>query len=153
MVPVREVMESSRLTRGMKEEFVVILTDIAELLRFSKGENVIREDGRDRDLYLLVDGKVSINLFVPGTLDRMESIVTLRSGQLFGEFALIDAAPRSASVRADTDIAVYKFTAEKLIQACENDYEFGYRLMQNLAAILASRIRDTTLLVRNNIVW
>ena len=83
----------------------------------------------------------------------MEPIVSLRAGQAFGEFSLIDSAPRSATVRADTDITVYKINAEKLIAECEVDFEFGYRLMQNLAGILSSRIRDTTLLVRNNIIW
>ncbi len=153
MIPLEEILKASGLTRSMKDEFVATLIEFTELQHFAKDQTVIHEDSRDRDMFILVEGKVSINLFVPGTLDRMESIVTLRAYQVFGEFSLIDGAPRSAAVKADTDIVVYRLSAEKLLHYCETNCEFGYRLMQNLAAILAARIRDTTLLVRNNIIW
>ncbi|MDK9700974.1 MAG: cyclic nucleotide-binding domain-containing protein [bacterium] len=150
---VRGLLEGARLLKGMSESQITAIGNLAQKVHFSRGEKIILEDGRDRDFYIVAEGKVSITLFVPGSLDRMESIISLRAGQIFGEFAVIDGAPRSASVQADTEVAVFRFHAEDVIKLCETDFEFGYRLMHNLGAILASRIRDTTLLVRNNIIW
>lgn len=148
-----EILRTSGISKGMSEKFIEYVTSLAELKEYPKEAVIIHEDARDRDVFVLVEGKVSINLYVPGSLDRMESIITLRANQVFGEFALIDGAPRSASVRADTTVKCYRINGLKLLEKCETDPDFGYRLMNNLAAILASRIRDTTLLVRNNIIW
>jgi hypothetical protein len=42
---------------------------------------------------------------------------------------------------------------ERLISMCDNYPELGYRVMRNLAADLAFKIRGTDLLIREQLLW
>jgi CRP-like cAMP-binding protein len=150
MDPILQLLDQSGLTNGMNESMAKQIAALAVKQTYKTGTSILFEDARGRECYLIVEGKVSVNLYIPGSLDRVEPLINLRKSQIFGEFSLIDGAPRSASIRADSDVVVYQFESEKLLQICRENYEFGYHFMKNLAMIIASRLRDTTLIVRNN---
>lgn len=150
---LRKLLEHSGLVTDLSEEQKRKIEECAQLLEYKKGEIIISEGGRDRDLYIIAEGKVSINLLLPGAMDKMEAIISMRSGQLFGEFSLLDNAPRSATVRAETDVFVYKFNSEQFLNLCKNDTQLGFLVMRNIAVLLAARLRDTTLLMRNTLMW
>ena len=81
-------------------------------------------------------------------------IATLRRGQSFGEVALVDEGLRSATARAaqkDTNLMV--ISRDKLIMLCETYPQLGYRLMYNLAADLAMKIRNTDLRIRDQLLY
>jgi len=82
------------------------------------------------------------------------TIATLRRGQSFGEVALVDEGLRSASARCsrqDTHLIV--IPRDKLMLLCDTYPQLGYRLMRNLAADLAMKIRHTDLQVREQLTW
>jgi CRP-like cAMP-binding protein len=64
------------------------------MIRFSDGAPIIRAGTPGDALYVVVDGKVSVQR---GGLPS----VALGIGSFFGEMALFDDSPRSASVVAD----------------------------------------------------
>ncbi|MCX7835260.1 MAG: cyclic nucleotide-binding domain-containing protein [bacterium] len=150
---LRNILEHCGLILDLSEEQKLQVEALPKKLKFNKGDVIIAEGGRDRDLYIIAEGKVSINLLLPGSVDKMEAIITLRVGQMFGEFALLDNAPRSATVRAETDVIVYKFDAEEFLELCKKDTQLGFLLMKNIAILLTARIRETTLLMRNTLLW
>jgi CRP-like cAMP-binding protein len=64
--------------------------------------------------------------------------------------ALVDGGVRSASVRAaDKSTRVIFLPRKKLMMLCETYPELGYRVMFNLAADLAQKIRNTDLKLRD----
>src|SRR5258706_11629880 len=84
------------------------LRRIAPALRgesYAKGEQVITEGERGDSAYLILSGEAAIV-----TTDLIGEQVVLRTfgaGAVFGEVALVDGAPRTATVRAMTDLEVY----------------------------------------------
>ena len=81
-------------------------------------------------------------------------IATLRRGQSFGEIALVDQGLRSASaktVHENTHLLI--IPRDKLIAVCEENPDLGYRLMLNLAADLALKIRSSGLLIREEFLY
>jgi CRP-like cAMP-binding protein len=77
------------------------------------------------------------------------ALTELRQGQIIGEVALVDEGTRSATVKVSEDNTyLLKISRERLMMLCDNYPELGYKLMKNLAADLAFKIRNTDLTVR-----
>jgi len=128
----------------------------------SKASQVIFEENSAGDeLYVIVNGEVDILLnpaLIQSTTTERPSrpltIVTLRRGQIFGEIALVDQGLRSASAHCTSKKArLLIIPADRLIKLCDNYPDLGYRLMRNIAAELAFKIRGTDLLIREQLLW
>jgi CRP-like cAMP-binding protein len=82
------------------------------------------------------------------------TIATLRRGQSFGEVALVDQGLRSATARcAQHNTHLLLIPREKLMTLCDTYPQLGYRLMRNLAADLALKIRNTDLRIREELLY
>lgn len=120
------------------------LEKVAELCReqtYNAGDLIFREKDKSSELYLIQDGHVEITLDVPepGT---EQSIVTLGKGQIFGEMALLDEGPRTASARCITDgTRLWVANRADFISLCERDTSIGFVVMRNIAADLSFKLR------------
>ncbi len=77
------------------------LNDLAERIRlrpFRRSEVIFRKDDPGTHLYLVLDGAVKITL--PGEFGQEALVAIIRPGEFFGELALFDRSPRSASAVA-----------------------------------------------------
>ena len=125
---------------------------------FHAGETIFEENNSSKELYVIVQGEINI-LVDPGLVGnkgKSEKIViaTLRRGQSFGEIALVDEGLRSATAEArDKDTRLLVIPRDKLIMLCDTYPQLGYRLMYNLAADLAMKIRNTDLRIREKVLY
>jgi CRP-like cAMP-binding protein len=125
------------------------------------GETIFEENSASDELYVIASGEVDI-LVNPaliqsagtGQASRPLTIVTLRRGQTFGEIALVDQGLRSASARcASKKAQLLIVPRDRLIKLCDSYPDMGYRLMRNIAADLAFKIRGTDLTIREQLLW
>ncbi|HEY3310166.1 MAG TPA: cyclic nucleotide-binding domain-containing protein [Anaerolineales bacterium] len=122
------------------------------------GETIFEESSNSKELYIIVQGEVDI-LINPAIVSGKEKpekvcIATMRRGQSFGEIALVDEGLRSATARVrDKDARLLVIPREKLIMLCETYPQVGYRLMFNLAADLAMKMRNTDLRFREKVLY
>jgi len=83
-------------------------------LRLSKNEFLFRQDDPPTSAFLIEEGRVQIVLERVGAID-VERVLAIRGpGDIVGEMAIIDHAPRSASVRALEDCVILPITADQL---------------------------------------
>ncbi len=127
---------------------------------FAGGEYIIQENTHTKELYIISEGEVEVVVNPalvgkPGSETKPEGVVaTLRRGQSFGEIALVDEGFRSASVRATGKRThVVLIPREKLMMLCETYPQLGYRLMYNLAADLAMKMRNLDLRIREELLY
>ncbi len=127
--------------------------------RHYQASDVIFEENTPGDeMYVIASGEVQIQVD-PSLIGRdsttgPHTIATLRRGQSFGEVSLVDEGLRSASARCsmqDTHLIV--IPRDKLMLLCDTYPQLGYKLMRNLAADLAMKIRHTDLQVREKLTW
>lgn len=124
---------------------------------YNEGDEIFPENSRSKELYVIAQGEVDILIHrsASGEEDKKgTSVARLRRGQSFGEVALVDEGLRSASACAvlkDTRLLVIQ--RDKLIMLCETYPQLGYRLMYNLAADLAMKIRNTDLRIREQVLY
>jgi len=127
--------------------------------RHYQADDVLFEENTPGDeMYIIASGEVQIQVD-PALIDGSDNtgattIATLRRGQSFGEVALVDEGLRSASARcSQQDTHLIVIPRDKLMLLCDTYPQLGYRLMRNLAADLAMKIRHTDLQVREQITW
>ncbi len=80
------------------------LGDLAGRIRlraFRRGEVIFRKDDPATHLYLVLEGAVKIAL--PGEFGQEALVAIMRPGEFFGELALVDRTPRSATAVALED--------------------------------------------------
>ena len=136
-----------------------LVANICQEATFQKDDLIFKENSGSKELYVVVKGEVDIVVdpSLVGTMQEgMENrvIATMRRGQSFGEVALVDEGLRSASACASQpDTRLLIIPRDKLIMLCDTYPQLGYRLMYNLAADLAMKMRNTDLRIREQLLY
>src|SRR5260221_11761309 len=137
-----------------------LIASICEERHFQTGDMIFQENTAGAELFVIANGEVEIQVdpaligVVPKENAGPRTIATLRRGQSFGEVALVDEGRRSASARcAQHGTHLIAVSRNKLMLLCDTDPLLGYRLMRNLAADLAMKIRNTDLQVPEQLWW
>jgi CRP-like cAMP-binding protein len=95
------------------------------------GETIFKEGEEAKELYVIKAGKVEIQLG-----NRL--LATLDANDIFGEMALIDASPRSATAIAKTDVALVPVSKKDFVALVSRAPTFALDVM----SMLARRLRD-----------
>ena len=85
------------LFAGCSRSELEAVSRVADELWFAPGRVIMQQGTPGRELVVLVDGEVTIER-------NGKKIATRRSGDFFGELALVTGRPRSASVIAATEL-------------------------------------------------
>jgi CRP-like cAMP-binding protein len=91
-------------------------------------------------MYVLEHGSVSV---LRGWQGRATLLRQLVAGDCFGEMALLDLFPRSASVQADADCQAIELTAAHLYRLYEVDPAQFAMIQMNIAREMSRRLRVT----------
>lgn len=102
---------------------------------YVQGEVILREHEPGDDLYLLVEGHVDV-LRGAGTPGEMV-LNRLGSGAYFGEMAVLDGTPRSATIVAVGPVRVLVLEGERLRELVHEMPELAFDLLR----VLAERVR------------
>ena len=135
-----------------------LVSSITEERTFEPNDIIFEENTPGDELSIIADGEVAIQVN-PALLGKdsgigSQTIATLRRGQSFGEVSLVDEGLRSAQAKAtDEGARLVVIPRDKLMRLCDSYPQLGYRLMRNLAADLAMKIRNTDLQVREYLTW
>lgn len=124
---------------------------------YQAGDVIFEENTPGDEMYVIANGEVQIQVN-PSLIGRestqSHTIATLRRGQSFGEVSLVDEGLRSASARcSQQDTHLIVIPRDKLMLLCDTYPQLGYKLMRNLAADLAMKMRHTDLQVRDQLTW
>lgn len=135
-----------------------MIASISAEKSYKEGDVIFEENKPSLTLYVIADGEVEIQvdskLIGKASGDGPQTIATLRRGQSFGEVALVDQGLSSARARcAKPDTRLILITHSRLLKLCDSYPDLGYRLMRNLAADLAMKIRNTDLQMREYLTW
>ena len=89
----------------------------------------------------ILEGAVRISREVGGMGE--EALAVLRTGDAFGEMALIDATPRSADAKAHERCRLLVVTRDALEEVLFLRKDLAYEVLWNFVKILTARLRET----------
>ena len=99
-------------------------------LSFTDGEYLFREGESGQYAYIVNSGKIEITKI---SANGEDVLVTLEPPSLFGEMALIDGSPRSASARAKGDTIITEVTSAAFDQYIKKNPEAAVRIMKGIS--------------------
>lgn len=124
---------------GIAPEVLQLLVERAGLVDIANGDFFFREGSSGKSAFALENGRVSIHKQWDGVDYQLRE---LGPGDCFGEVALLDFGPRSASVRAERDCCAIELTARDLLSIAESHSEAFAMIYMNLGRELSRRLRQ-----------
>lgn len=124
------VLKSTALFAETPENIITELVGIVKEEFVSKDELIFQKGDSGSSMYIIYEGEIKIH-------DGPKTFATLGSKDFFGELALLDPEPRSASATATTDTLLLKLEEDDAYELMEERTE----VLKSIMRILCRRIR------------
>jgi CRP/FNR family cyclic AMP-dependent transcriptional regulator len=132
-----ELLRTIPLFEGLAEDDLRALANTVVHRSFHAGQSIFEQGDRGSEMYIVAEGHVNIHL--PGDASRRVSLKDIGRGEYFGELALFDDKPRSASALATTEAVLLELTRQTL-----SDYlERRPRAAMAILRTMGERLRQT----------
>ncbi|MBN2147756.1 MAG: cyclic nucleotide-binding domain-containing protein [Anaerolineales bacterium] len=124
---------------------------------YHQGDMIFDENSPSKEIYIILEGTVHI-LVNPDPFHREgqepHCISRLSHGQCFGEVALVDQGLRSAAAQCGSPTCkLLVIDRDHFLDLLRSDLDMGFTILYNLATDLCLKIRRTTFVVRENLLY
>ena len=124
-------LESVNLFRSLVPDELRALRAITQERRFTAGSEIFREGDPGDGVFVLSDGLVEISGLVSGGARRVFS--QLGPGEIFGEMAVIEHRPRSATATALKDTSVYFIPRDEMLALLQRSPGPAFNVLQEIS--------------------
>ena len=131
------LLRSIPLFEGLSEDDLQALGAALERRPFKAGTMIFEQGDGGTSMYIVESGDINIHL--PGDASRRISLKDIARGEYFGELALFDEKPRSASALATTDTVLLELHRDTL----EGYLERRPRVAMAILRTMSERLRET----------
>ncbi|MGE0790656.1 MAG: Stp1/IreP family PP2C-type Ser/Thr phosphatase [Sandaracinaceae bacterium] len=133
-----EVLHKMPLFRHLTYQELVRVLNITEVKQYDTDNAVVEEGDEGDKLFIVLTGSVRVH--------SGEAIFThLGPGQHFGEMALVDKAPRSASVSAAAPSKLLAIRRRDFFDIIRKDHAIAVKLLWSFLGVLTQRLRTTNM--------
>lgn len=115
------------------------IAGIVHRRHYTKGEYVFYQGDPGLGMYVVEKGKVGI--MVEGDDGSQKEVTEMTDGAFFGEIALLDESPRSATVIVKDDSQLIGFFRPDLFEVIEKTPKTGLKIVMKLAEMIGERLR------------
>ncbi|HIC89596.1 MAG TPA: Crp/Fnr family transcriptional regulator [Anaerolineae bacterium] len=126
---------------GLDMDQITILARSADEVTVETGHYFFHEGEELSSFYIILEGAVAIVFELPQH-DREIVISTLGPGDVFAWSGLVPPHSSTASGKALTWCRVLSFDCREIRKSFEEDWHFGYLMMEKAAQVIRGRLRD-----------
>jgi glutaminase len=135
-------IESYDLFRGLTAEEIEVITGLLEHRSYRQGEVMVEIGSEAREVFLIQRGSATITIPLANGAQRRLGVFS--AGMAFGEVAMLDGAPRSAVVIAETEVECHLLKQDKFEALEQTHPRIKVTLLRNMALGLARLLRKAT---------
>ncbi|OGR46066.1 MAG: hypothetical protein A2X34_03835 [Elusimicrobia bacterium GWC2_51_8] len=129
-----------RLFEGIKKRSLIHVLENLQERTYLKGETIFTQGDIGRALFLVFSGKIALSRLDPAT-QKSATIAEVNPGEFFGEMALLEEMPRTATACALEETRVFMLFKIKLESLLFTRPKIGVIIASQLASILSARLR------------
>jgi CRP-like cAMP-binding protein len=136
---VIEFLLETDLFKSLEPDELAEIVQIMQLQRFRPEQPIFREGEDGNAWYVIYDGEAKVEKRDPFSPAR--EVATLGPHACFGEMAILDDSPRSASIVAVVDTTAFRFPSPMFQMLLEEESVAAYKLIHAMAKTLCERQR------------
>lgn len=108
-----------------------------------KDEHVFEEGEPGDAMYFILSGEAAVLKTVDREKKEFKSLGIIAEGEFFGEMALFDNQPRSATVMARTDLELLRISRHDLLELPDMDAGTATSVLSSMIVVLSKRLRES----------
>lgn len=137
----KPLLRSIALFEGLAEDDIDALAGALERRTFDAGAMIFAQGDAGTAMYIVASGNV--NIYLPSSVSHRISLNDIARGEYFGELALFDDKPRSASALATTDTVLLELRRATL----ESYLERRPRAALAILRVMGERLRKANVML------
>ena len=134
-----ELLQRMPIFGGVRANILEFLLRLCPVESVPTNEFFFREGDQADSMFVLESGKAAV---IKSWHGQDYLLRTLKQGDCFGEMAVMDLGPRSASVRAADDCTAIRISAANLYQVYSQDLKQFTLIQMNMGREVCRRLRD-----------
>ena len=138
------VLQKHPFVEEFQPQHIEQLATMAKEVRFEPDQVVFREGDECSDFYLIVKGRVALEMAPPGHTLRVQ---TLTAGDELGWSAVLMGRGKFFQARALDNVDALAIDGTALLASCREDKAFGFALMYRMLGVVSERLQATRLQV------
>jgi CRP/FNR family transcriptional regulator, cyclic AMP receptor protein len=115
--------------KELRDDFIVRLASVMNELSYPANYTIFQQGQEGRSLYILVSGRVKVHI-------GDTKLAEVDKGKYFGEMAVFDTQPRSASITTLESCECLELTQEQLYDAIEETPEIAVNIIRELSRLV-----------------
>ncbi len=141
----------SSLFKDMSNDELSLLARLFHEKNMEEGTTVFIENMPGESLYLIGQGTIKISKMIAEGDEK--TLVILGPEDVFGEMAILDGAPRSATARVMEKAQLLSIKKSDFDKLCEANPRLGIKLMRNIIRLFSRRIRENNDEYKEMLIW
>jgi signal transduction histidine kinase len=139
------IIKSNPIFENLNEDEILKIYDLTSEIFYKKDDIIIKENEDADAFYIITSGMVEI--LKSGEENQMEILATKKDGDVFGEMAVIDDLPRSATIRAKTNLSLLKLDKEPFLSLLKSFSHISLEIARSICAT----VRNTNITYINDL--
>jgi serine/threonine protein phosphatase PrpC/CRP-like cAMP-binding protein len=132
-----ETLQAVPLFRYLNYQELMKVSGLIDMRHFVADEVIVEEGQTGEELFIVLTGRVRVHKDV-------QTLVEFGEGEHFGEMALIDREPRSATVTATEDTRLLAMQRSDFFHVIKHERDLAVKLLWQFLGVLTSRLRTTS---------
>jgi len=132
-----DTLQRATLFKYLNYQELVRITNVTEARRFVTDEVIFNAGDAGDELFVVLSGKVRVH-------HGENTIAELGPGENFGEMAMVDREPRSASVTAVEDTHLLVMRRRDFLGLVKHERDVAVKLLWQFMGVLTKRLRNTS---------
>jgi len=147
MISIKDLKEAD-LFKGLDTKQLQLFGKHFTEVNFKAGETVFAQGEPAQNLYILLEGEVTLGIKARGEID-ITAYSVARKGETFGLPALIKPYRNSVSVTCTKKTRAYSINGEILRRLMKQNTKAGIEIMEKVAEIFFNRLNSNRAMITN----
>jgi CRP-like cAMP-binding protein len=145
------ILNQSSLFKDMSDAEIEALGGFFSEKVMPEGMTVFVENMPGESLFLIQEGAIKISRMLAEGDEK--TLVVLGAEDIFGEMAILDGAPRSATARVAEEACLLSLRKADYEVLCEQNPRLALKLTRNIVRVFSRRIRENDDEYRELLFW
>ena len=144
-------VKGSAMLQNLSDKDLNKFAGYCELRAMDEGTTVFIENMTGESLFLVKKGTIRVSkMFAEGD---EKTLVVLGPEDIFGELAIIDGLPRSATARVAENAELISLKKTDFERLCREDSALALTILTNIVKVFSHRVREANEEYRDMLIW